>query len=135
MHATLEMFLFLYSDHVNIESQSGLDVINNSIINAFTNEVKSIVLHCVTVRRHENAKWMHENDAGLTITQLSSTTYNSTIQINDTGEGTDMNMLQLTCLSEHSKEHRAVYVTRGIYSYIFTHGVYSLFIQKIHFCG
>ncbi|XP_065913065.1 hemicentin-1-like isoform X2 [Dysidea avara] len=98
--------------HVNIESQSGLDVINNSIINAFTNEVKSIVLHCVTVRRHENAKWMHENDAGLTITQLSSTTYNSTIQINDTGEGTDMNMLQLTCLSEHSKEHRAVYVTR-----------------------
>ena len=135
MHATLEIFLFLYSDHVNIESQSGLDVINNSIINAFTNEVKSIVLHCVTVRRHEYAKWIYENDAGLTVTQLTNTTYNSTIQINDTGVGINMNMLNLTCLSEHSKERRAVYVTRGRYSYIFTHCVYLLFIQKIHSCG
>ena len=99
----------IHLDHVNIESQSRHDVINNSIINEFSNTTdSSIVLHCVTVRRHENATWQYDNGNGLNITNLNKTEYISTIRI--TGEG----MGDLTCISKISGEHRTVYVTTGM---------------------
>jgi len=87
-------------------------VINNSIINAFSNVERSILLQCITVRRHENAMWIYENDDGLTVTHLTTTIYNSTIRITATDEG--INNLQLTCLSEYSGERRIVHVTTGM---------------------
>ena len=87
-------------------------MINNSIINAFNNVERSILLQCITVRHHENATWIYGNDDGLNVTHLTTTIYNSTIIITDTGEG--INNLQLTCLSEYSGERRIVNVTTGM---------------------
>ena len=65
--------MYIHLDHVNIESHSRHDVINNLNINEFSNTTdSSIVLHCVTVRRHEIATWRYDNVYGLSITNLNT---------------------------------------------------------------
>ena len=107
-------FLFAYVDHVNIvQNKSGYDVVNNSIVNAFNNPERSIVLDCVTVRGHENAVWIVQSSSenfdqshyAVTIHHM----YLSTIKITDPG----MNIsVLLKCMSDTS-EYRIVTVKTG----------------------
>ena len=106
----------MYIDHVNIvQNKSGYDVVNNSIINAFNNPEKSIVLDCVTVRGHEDALWEVESssenfDKSRDIVVTNHSVYLSTIMITDPG----MNIsVSLKCISDTSKEYRIVTVTTG----------------------
>ena len=108
---------FICIDHVNIvQNKSGGDVINNSIVNAFNNPERSVVLDCVTVRGHENAVWkvQHSPDTfdGIDITTHSI--YLSTIKIVDDGA---TNLISLKCVSDTSKEYRIVDVTTGRSAY------------------
>ena len=106
---------FTHADHVNIvQNKSGYDVLNNSIVNAFNNSERSVVLDCVTVRGHENATWEFQNSPEIsnyiktTITNVSL----STIMIVEP----DMNItVSLKCISVTSKEYRIVTVTTGTY--------------------
>ena len=93
-----------------MQNNSGHDVVNNSIVNAFNQ--RSVVLDCVTVRGHENAKWdvqcLPETFDGIEITNHSI--YLSTIKIVDDGA---INLISLKCVSDTSKEYRIVDVTTG----------------------
>ena len=95
-----------------MQNNSGYDVVNNSIINAFNNPERSVVLDCVTVRGHENATWdvqrSPETFDGIEITNHS--VYLSTIKIVDDGA---INLISLKCVSNTSKEYRIVDVTTG----------------------
>ena len=106
------MLLFVNTDHVNIvQNKSGYDVVNNSVVNAFNNPVRSIVLDCVTVRGHENATW--EVPGSFDQSQCIVTIYNvylSTITIFD--RNMDISV-SLKCVSDTSKEYRVVTVTTG----------------------
>ena len=105
----------IFIDHVNIvQNKSGYDVVNDSIVNAFNNPERSIVLDCVTVMGHENAVWMVQSlsdnfdQSHYTVTNHS--VYLSTITITDPG----MNIsVLLKCMSDTSKEYRIVTVTTG----------------------
>ena len=101
-----------FLDYINIESQSGYDVINNSIINDFNNPERSVVLHCVTVRHYEGARWIFNSHTGLNVTYLNSTTYLSTIQITDTRIST---LAFLTCTSQYSGDYRTVTIMTGTF--------------------
>ena len=110
--AYIYFIVFTFIDHVNIvQNISGYDVVNNSIVNAFNNPERSIVLDCVTVRGHENAMWEvldNINQSQYTVT--NHTMYLSTIIIVDCG----MNIsVSLKCVSDTSKEYRIVTVTTG----------------------
>ena len=104
------------TDHVNIvQNKSEFDVINNSIVNAFNNPNKSVVLDCVTVEGHENAMWKvqtsSENlDESQYIEVKTHSVYLSTITIIDPGINIS---LSLMCISDTSKETRIVTVTTG----------------------
>ena len=104
--------LFICIDHVNIvQNKSGYDVINNSIVNAFNNPERSIVLDCVTSRGHENAMW--EVQSSSEDTDMSIFIYNlylSTITLVDPGINTSVS---LKCKSDTSMEYRTVTVTTG----------------------
>ena len=106
------IIVFVYTDHVNIvQNKSGHDVVTNSIVNAFNNPERSIVLDCVTVRGHENAIW--EVPANIDQSQYTVTIYNvylSTITIVDHDE---IITVSLKCISDTSKEYRIVTVTTG----------------------
>ena len=95
-----------------MQNNSGYNVVNNSIINAFNNPERSVVLDCVTVRGHENAVWevqhLPETFYGIEITTHS--VYLSTIKIVDDGV---INLISLKCVSNTSKEYRIVDVTTG----------------------
>ena len=103
-------------DHVNIaQNESGYDVINNSIINAFNNPERSVVLDCVTVRGHENAVWEVESssdsfDESQHMTVIKHNEYLSTITIVDPGVNVSVSLI---CKSDTSKEYRTVTVTTG----------------------
>ena len=89
-------------------------MVNNSIVNAFNNPKRSIVLNCVTVRGHENALWIvqssPENFDHSHYTLTNHSVYLSTITVTDPG----MNILvSLKCMSDTSKEYRIVTVTTG----------------------
>ena len=106
------IIVFTCIDHVNIvQNKSGYDVVNDSIVNAFNNPERSIVLDCVTVRGHENATWeVSENIDQSQYTVIYHTIYLSTIAIVDPG----MNIsVSLKCVSDTSKEYRIVTVTTG----------------------
>ena len=94
-----------------MQNKSGYDVVNNSIVNAFDNPERSIVLDCVTVRGHENATWeVLENTDQSHYTVTIHTVYLSTITIVDPG----MNIsISLKCMSNTSKEYRIMTVTTG----------------------
>ena len=94
-----------------VQNKSGYDVVDNSIVNAFNNPERSIVLDCVTVRGHENAVWeVPENFDQSQYTITSHSVYLSTITIDDP----DMNIaVSLKCMSDTSKEYRTVTVTTG----------------------
>ena len=103
-------FLIVYIAHVNIvQNKSGYDVVNNAIVNAFNNPERSVVLDCVTARGHENAVWKYsESVDGINV--VIHSVYLSTITITDNGG----NIVEsLICMSEISKESRAVIVTKG----------------------
>ena len=106
------IIVFVYTDHVNIvQNKSGHDVVTNSIVNAFNNPERSIILDCVTVRGYENAIW----DVPETFDQSQYTVtihdvYLSTITI--VNPGMDMSV-SLKCISDTSKEYRIVTVTTG----------------------
>ena len=108
-------FFFAYVDHVNIvQNKSGYDVVNDSIVNAFNNPERSVVLDCVTVRGHENAVWMVQSSSGNSdqsqYTVTIHSVYLSTITVTDPG----MNIsVSLKCMSNTSKEYRIVTVTTG----------------------
>ena len=108
-------FFFAYVDHVNIvQNKSGYDVVNNSIVNAFNNPERSVVLDCVTVRGHENAVWKFlsssDNFHQPQYTVTNHSVYLSTITVTDLG----INILvSLKCMSDTSKEYRIVTVTTG----------------------
>ena len=106
------IIVFVYTDHVNIvQNKSGHDVVTNSIVNAFNNPERSIVLDCVTVRGHENAIW--EVPANIDQSQYTVTIHNvylSTITIVDHDE---IITVSLKCISDTSKEYRIVTVTTG----------------------
>ena len=94
-----------------VQNKSGYDVVNNSIVNAFNNPERSIVLDCVTVRGHENAMWeVLENIDQLHYTVTNHTVYLSTITIVDRGVNISVS---LKCVSDTSKEYRIVTVTTG----------------------
>ena len=107
----------IFVGHVNIvQNKSRYDVVNNSIVNAFNNPERSIILDCVTVRGHENAMWMVQrssknfHQSHYTVTNHS--VYLSTITVTDPG----MNIsASLKCMSDTSKEYRIVTVTTGTY--------------------
>ena len=110
----LHMYIitFTLTDHVNIvQNKSEYEVVNNSIVNAFNNLERSIVLDCVTVRGHENAMWevpetFNQSQFKITINNV----YLSTITIVDH----DVNIsVSLKCISNTSKEYRIVTVTTG----------------------
>ena len=89
-------------------------MVNNSIVNAFNNPERSVVLDCVTVRGHENAVWIvqssSENFDYSQYTVTNHSVYLSTITIVDPG----MNIsVSLKCMSDTSKEYRSVTVTTG----------------------
>ena len=113
VHTLTYILLFVYTDHVNIvQNKSGYDVVNNSIVNAFNNPERSIVLVCVTVRGHENALWEgFENCDQLQCNVIIHSMYLSTITIVDPGLNISVS---LKCLSNTSKEYRIVTVTTGI---------------------
>ena len=100
-----------YIDHVNIvQNKSGYDVVNNSIVNAFDNPERSVVLDCVTVKGHENATWEVLETIGQShYTVTNHTVYLSTITVNS---GVNIS-LSLKCVSNTSKEYRIVTVTTG----------------------
>lgn len=106
----------MYIDHVNIvQNKSGYDVVNNSMINAFNNPEKSIVLDCVTVRGHEGALWEVESsfenfDRSRDIVIANHSVYLSTIMITDPGMKISVS---LKCKSDTSKEYRTVTVKTG----------------------
>ena len=106
---------FICIDHVNIvQNKSGYDVVNDSIVNAFNNPERSIVLDCVTVRGHEKAMWTVQSSSdNFDQSQYTVTIHNmylSTITILDPG----MNIsVSLKCMSDTSKEYRIVTVTTG----------------------
>ena len=110
----LYLLLFVYTDHVNIvQNKSGYDVVNNSIVNAFNNPERSIVLNCVTVRGHENAMWdVPENFDHSQCTVTIHNVYLSTITIVEPGVNVDISV-SLKCISDTSKEYRTVTVTTG----------------------
>ena len=90
-------------------------MVNNSIVNAFNNSERSIVLDCVTVRGHENAVWMVQSSSGnfsqshYTVTNHHM--YLSTITV--TYYGMNIILVSLKCMSNTSKEYRIVTVTTG----------------------
>ena len=86
-------------------------MVNNSIVNAFNNPERSIVLDCVTVRGHENAVWIVQSSSdNFDHTFTNHSVYLSTITITDPG----MNIsVSLKCMSDTSKEYRIVTVTTG----------------------
>ena len=106
---------FICIDHVNIvQNKSGYDVVNDSIVNAFNNPERSIVLDCVTVSGHEKAMWIVQSSSdNFDQSQYTVTIHNmylSTITILDPG----MNIsVSLKCMSDTSKEYRIVTVTTG----------------------
>ena len=106
------MCLFVNTDHVNIvQNESGYDIVNNAIVNAFDNRERSIVLDCVTVRGHENAVWRIPGSFDQSrYTVTNHTVYLSTIAIVD--RDVDISV-SLKCMSDASKEYRAVTVTTG----------------------
>ena len=110
MHCCL--YICVYIDHVNIvQNKSGYDVVDNSIVNAFNNPERSIVLDCVTVRGHENAVWeVSESFDQSQYTITSHSVYLSTITIVDPGMDISVS---LKCMSDTSKEYRTVTVTTG----------------------
>ena len=104
---------FIFIDHINIvQNKSGYDVVDNSIVNAFNDPERSIILDCVTVRGHENAVWevqySSENFNSIEITTRDI--YLSTITIVDDGVNA---LVSLKCMSDTSKEYRIVNVTTG----------------------
>ena len=107
------LIAFIFTDHVNIvQNKSGYEVVNNSIVNAFNNPERSIVLDCVTVRGHENATWevpetFDQSQYNITIHNV----YLSTITIVDPGVNISES---LKCISDTSKEYRMVTVTTGM---------------------
>ena len=107
------LIAFICTDHVNIiQNISEYDVINNSIVNAFNNSERSIVLDCVTVGGHEYAMW--EVPETFDQTQYNVTIHNvylSTITIVDPGVNISES---LKCISDTSKEYRIVTVTTGM---------------------
>ena len=105
------IIVFTCIDHVNIvQNKSGYDVVNDSIVNAFNNPERSIVLDCVTVRGHENAMWeAPENIDQSQYTVTNHTVYLSTITVD---HGVNISVL-LKCVSDTSKEYRIVTVTTG----------------------
>ena len=107
------LIAFIYTDHVNVvQNKSGYEVVNNSIVNAFNNSERSIVLDCVTVRGHKNATW--EVPETFDQTQYNVTIHNvylSTITIVDPGVNISES---LKCISDTSKEYRIVTVTTGM---------------------
>ena len=106
------IIVFVYTDHVNIvQNKSGYDVVNNSIVNAFNNPERSIILDCVTVRGHENAMWeVPANIDQSQYTDINHNMYLSTITIVHPGE---IISISLKCISDTSKEYRIVTVTTG----------------------
>ena len=92
-----------------MQNTSGYDVVNNSIINAFNNPERSVVLDCVTVRGHENAMW-EVQDSFENFVMTSHSVYLSTITI--VHDGTSI-FVSLKCMSTTSKEYRIVDVTTG----------------------
>ena len=111
-HTYALLSLHVCIDHVNIvQNKSGYDVVDNSIVNAFNNPERSIVLDCVTVRGHENAVWeVPENLDQSQYTIASHSVYLSTITVVD--PGMDI-VVSLKCMSGTSKEYRIVTVTTG----------------------
>ena len=109
------LIAFICTDHVNIVQKiSEYDVINNSIVNAFNNSERSIVLDCVTVRGHENAMWevpetFDQSQYNVTIHNV----YLSTITIIIVDPGVNISE-SLKCISDTSKEYRIVTVTTGM---------------------
>ena len=105
---------FTLTDHVNIvQNKSGYEVVNNSIVNAFNNPKRSIVLDCVTVRGHENAMWevpktFYQSQYNITIHNV----YLSTICITIVDHDVNISV-SLKCISDTSKEYRIVTVTTG----------------------
>ena len=95
-----------------MQNNSGYDVVNNSIINAFNNPERSVVLDCVTVRGHENAVWevQHSPETFDGIEVTTHGIYLSTIKIVDDGA---INLISLKCVSDTSMEYRIVDVTTG----------------------
>ena len=98
-----------------VQNKSGYDVLNNSIVNAFNNPERSIVLDCVTVRGHENATWevpnLFEISKYINITNVN--VYLSIIKI----VKPHMNItVSLKCKSNTTKEYRTVNVTTGMYT-------------------
>ena len=109
----IQLLHFICIDHVNIvQNISGYDVVNNSIVNAFNNPERSIVLDCVTVRGHESAVWevRHSPEIFDDIEITTHSIYLSTIKIVDDGA---TNLISLKCVSNTSKEYRIVDVTTG----------------------
>ena len=108
-----------------MQNNSGYDVVHNSIVNAFNNPERSVVLDCVTVRGHENAVWevQHSSETfdGIEITTHS--VYLSTIKIVDDGA---INLISLKCVSNTSKEYRIVNVTTGRSAYTKMYNNYKL---------
>ena len=89
-------------------------MVNNSIVNAFNNPERSVVLDCVTIRGHKNAVWIvqssPENFDQSQYTVTNHSVYLSTITVTDPG----MNIsVSLKCMSDTSKECRIVTVTTG----------------------
>ena len=108
-----------------MQNNSGYDVVNNSIINAFNNPEGSVVLDCVTVRGHENATWEVQRSPE-TFDDFEITThsvYLSTIKIVDDGV---INLISLKCVSNTSKEYRIVNVTTGRSAYTKMYNNYKL---------
>ena len=90
-------------------------MINNSLVNAFNNPERSIVLDCVTARGHENAIWeVQSSFANVNTSYYAITIYNlylSTITIIDPGVNVSVT---LKCKSDTSKQYRIVTVTAGM---------------------
>ena len=108
-----------------MQNNSGYDVVNNSIVNAFNNPERSVVLDCVTVRGHENAVWevQHSPETFDGIEITSHSVYLSTIKIIDDGA---INLVSLKCVSNTSKEYRIVNVTTGRSAYTKMYNNYKL---------
>ena len=120
VHVNIQLLHFICIDHVNIlQNKSGDDVVNNSIVNAFNNPERSVVLDCVTVRGHENAVWevQYSPDTFDGIEIKTHSIYLSTIKLVDDGA---TNLISLKCVSDTSKEYRIVNVTTGrsVYTYV-----------------
>ena len=116
VYGNIELLCFICIDHVNIvQNKSGGDVINNSIVNAFNNPERSVVLDCVTVRGHEIAVWEVQPSPEIFdgIEIATHSIYLSTIKIVDDGV---INLISLKCVSNTSKEYRTVNITTGTYS-------------------